>query len=87
MISDKYAGTPDTLSTPATDVIEIIPDDANDLSDITKALNAATAGTIRVTTEGGTTTDVFIAAGVVFPLRVRRIWSTGTTATGLRGLS
>lgn len=87
MISDKYASTPDTLSTPATDATEIVPDDAADLTYLTKALNVATAGTVRVTTETGTTTDVFVAAGTVFPLRVRRVWATGTTATGLRGLT
>jgi len=87
MISDKYASTPDTLSTPATNVVEITPDDTADLASLTKALNVATAGTVRVTTEMGATTDVFIAAGVVFPLRVRRVWATGTTATGLRGLA
>ena len=87
MISDKYASTPDTLSTPATDVSEIVPDDGTDLPYLTKALNVATNGTVRITTEAGTTTDVFVAAGVVFPLRVRRVWATGTTATGLRALT
>ena len=86
MTNDRFAADPDTLSTPATDIAEIMPSDAQDLPVVTKALNAATAGLVRVTTERGTVADVFLAAGVVFPLRVRRVWATGTSATGLRAL-
>lgn len=86
MINDKYRSHSNTLSSPSTDVAPITPDDANDLPHVTKALNAATSGTVRVTTESGTEADIFIAAGVVFPLRVRRVWASGTSATGLRGL-
>lgn len=86
MIIDKFASDPDTLSTPSTEVAEIVPSDTADLAHVTKALNAATTGTVRITTETGTVTDIFLAAGVVFPLRVRRVWSTGTSATGLRAL-
>jgi hypothetical protein len=86
MAADKYAADPDTLSTPATDVATVVPSDTADLAHVSKALNAATAGTVRVTTERGTVADVFLAPGVVFPLRVRRVWATGTTATGLRAL-
>lgn len=86
MIFDKFASDPNTLSTPATEVAEIVPSDTTDIAHITKALNAATAGTVRITTERGAVTDIFLAAGVVFPLRVRRVWATGTSATGLRAL-
>lgn len=86
MITDKYASDPETLSTPASDIFTITPNDGADLPRVTKALNAATAGLVRVTTDRGTEADVFLAAGVVFPLRVRRVWATGTSATGLRGL-
>ena len=86
MITDPFATYPDTLSTPATDVAEIIPSDTVDLAQVTKGLNAATAGAVRVTTDAGSVIEVFLTAGTVFPLRVRRVWATGTTATGLRGL-
>ena len=83
---DKYATVSPSLSTPATSVIDITPDDANDLSHVTVALNVSTRGRVRVTTQNGDITDVSISPGVAFPLRVRRVWATGTTATGLRGL-
>lgn len=76
-----------TPSEPAIDVFDIMPDDSQDLARDTIALNVTTPGRVRVTTVGGTTTDVEIHPGHAFPLRARRVWLTGTTATGLRGLA
>lgn len=44
-----------------------------------------TAGNIKVDLVGGQTITLAIATGWVglIPLRVKRVWSTGTTATGL----
>jgi hypothetical protein len=39
-----------------------------------------------VTTLDGSTADITVHPGQAFPIRVRRVWSTGTTATGLFGL-
>lgn len=86
MTIDIFAAADDTLTSPATDIEEITPSDVADLAYMTKSLNVATPGVVRVTTETGTISDVFIAAGLPFPLRVRRVWATGTTATGIRGL-
>jgi uncharacterized protein with PhoU and TrkA domain len=86
MTIDTFVNASDTLTTPATDIEQIVPSDTSDLGHMTKALNAATAGVVRVTTQQGTITDIFLAAGTVFPLRIRRVWATGTSATGLRGL-
>ena len=86
MTIDTFAAADDTLTSPATDIEEVTPSDVADLAQLTKALNVATPGLVRVTTETGTISEIFIAAGVVFPLRVRRVWATGTTATGIRGL-
>jgi len=78
-----YAGGP---GLPATSIIDITPSDVIDLSYVTVALNVATPGRIRVTTLDGDTSDVSVAPGAAFPLRVSRVWMTGTTATGIRGL-
>lgn len=64
----------------------IAPSDSTDLAQVTRALNVAAAGLVRVRTVGGDTADVYVAAGVAFPIRVRRVHATGTTATGIRGL-
>ena len=71
---------------PAITVFDVVPDDTKDLPYVTTALNVHTPGTVRVTTDGGTTSDVTIHPGHSFPLRVRRVWQAGTTATGIRGL-
>lgn len=86
MTIDTFASANNTLHSPATNIEEIVPSDAADLSYLTTALNVATPGDVRVTTDSGTISTVFIEAGVPFPLRVRRVWATGTTATGIRGL-
>lgn len=73
-------------SDPAITVFDIVPDDGGDLPHVTAALNVATPGTVRVTTDDGSVSDITVHPGVAFPIRARRIWQTGTTATGLRGL-
>lgn len=72
---------------PAIRVFEIVPDDGNDLAEVTSAINVATPGVVRITTEDGSTSDVMVHPGDAFPVRARRVWLTGTTATGLRGLT
>jgi len=71
------------LESPATRLVAAIPDDAQDLSHASRAVNVATSGTVRVTTLGGDVATVYIAAGLAFPLRVTRVWASGTTATGI----
>lgn len=73
-------------SDPAITVFDITPDDGADLAHVTSALNVATPGTVRVTTLDGSVADLSIHPGQAFPLRARRVWQTGTSATGIRGL-
>lgn len=64
----------------------VTPDDATDLGFQTRAISFAANGAIRVTTSGGDTVTIpsgALAAGVMHPLQVTRIFSTGTTATGI----
>ena len=86
-MSDRFSSFTPGLESPASFLQDVTPDDANDLPVISRALNVATAGTVRVTTSGGDTATVTIVAGVAFPVRARRIWATGTTATGIVAMS
>lgn len=79
-IFDGFAGG---LESPATHVLAATPSDTADLTHASRAINVAGAGAVRVTTIGGTTGIVYVAAGVPFPIRATRIWQTGTTATGI----
>lgn len=75
------------LSDPAIAAFDVFPNDSQDLAHVASALNVATPGTVRVTTEDGSTADITVHPGHAFPIRVRRVWLTGTTATGIRGLA
>ena len=83
---DSFADRTRRPSDPAITLFDIVPDDDADLSHVTTALSVATPGTVRVTTVNGSVSDVVVHPGATFPLRVRRVWETGTTATGIRGL-
>lgn len=85
-MSNAFANRTRRPGDPAETIFEITPDDGADLSRITTALNVATPGTVRLTLADGSVSDVSIAPGLAFPVRARRIWATGTSATGIRGL-
>jgi len=77
------------LQNPAERAFSITPNDSTDLTVPTRGICLAAAGDLKVTTLGGDTvtfSDGSLAAGVIHPLRVRRVWSTGTTATGIFGV-
>ena len=83
----RYANRHRRPDEPAMTVFDILPDDATDLALTTIALNVASPGTVRVTTVDGSTADLSISPGVAFPVQARRVWQTGTSATGIRGLA
>ncbi len=71
-------------SNPAENAAEISPSDSSDLTNTARALYVGTQGNVKVTTAGGdTVTFEGIAAGSIIPVRVQRVFSTGTTATNL----
>lgn len=86
-MSDPFATRTRTPVDPAQTIFAIAPDDATDLDQPTLALNVATLGTVRVTTADGTTDEITILPGYAFPVRATRVWQTGTTATGIKGLA
>ena len=45
------------------------------------ALCVTTAGTYKITTLMDNDVSVYLAAGVLHPIWVRRVWSTGSAAT------
>lgn len=80
---DPFADHLSGLESPASKLSAIIPDDTTDLPEACRALNVAGAGTIALVTVDGSTATVFVAAGIAFPVRARRILATGTTATSI----
>lgn len=86
-MADRFSTRTRSLSDPAVTAFDVTPDDATDLPTVTLALNVATPGKVRVTTQDGSVADLTIHPGHAFPLRVRRVWETGTTATGIHALA
>lgn len=84
---DEFADNTSGLSSPITAAEDITPNDAVDLGHVTRALYVGGEGALRVTLQGGeTVTLAAVNGGALYPLRVARVWATGTTATYLVGL-
>jgi hypothetical protein len=83
---DPFDGYAQSLESPATILVPVTPEDAADLPMPSRALNVTQEGLVRVTTTGGSTATLYIAAGIGFPVRATRVWATGTTATGITAL-
>jgi len=86
-MTDKFNKHVTGLDSPAISLQSVTPDDATDLTVTCRALNVAETGYVAVTTRDGSVGRVFVAAGTPFPIRVSRVWATGTTATGIVALS
>lgn len=73
---------------PAVTAFVITPADDADLATPTRGISFAGAGALKVTTVDGTTVTIpsgALAAGVVHPLAVKRVFATGTGATNIVG--
>jgi hypothetical protein len=71
----------------ATHAASVTPSDTTDLSDVTRWLYVGGSGNIVVNMADGTTVTLLgIAAGSLLPIRVSRVKSTNTTATGIVAL-
>jgi hypothetical protein len=65
------------------DAAAVTPSDTVDLT-TPAVVYVGVSGSVQVTTAQGTTvTFAGVPAGFVIPLQVRRVWSTGTTASSL----
>ncbi len=85
-MSDKFSQFIRGLNSPPYGGFDITPSDADDLPTVTRALNVGVSGRVHVTLLDNTEATLFLQAGGIFPLRVRRVWAAGTTASDLVGL-
>lgn len=85
-MADPFQQYTPGLESPASHLDAVVPSDTTDLTTACRALNVGESGFVRVTTVGGDTETIFIAAGSAFPVRAQRVWSTGTTATNIVAL-
>lgn len=81
-MADQYSNIAPTLTSPALDAAAVIPDDTDDLPNITRALYVGGAGDIAVEMMSGSSVVLrAVPGGALVPLRARRVLSAGTTAT------
>ena len=70
----------------ATGVFLITPSDSVDLAIATRAIRANAAGTVKITGADDGITICNFLAGETRPIRAKRVWAAGTSATGLEGM-
>jgi hypothetical protein len=84
---DEFRKYSRSLVSPAENAAKIVPNDATDISNVSRALYVGGAGDLHVMMlGGGTAAFANIPAGTLIPLRVTRVLATGTTATAILGL-
>lgn len=85
---DPFSEHQPGLDSPAAHAEPLTPSDAGTLTRATRAIYVGGAGNLRVTmVSGGVVTLTGVLAGQIYPLRAAQVLATGTTATGLVGLS
>lgn len=86
-MADEFSEFQPGLESPMENGFSITPHDTNDLDYTTRGLYVGVSGHVKVDLAGGDTVTLnSMAAGVVHLLRVTRVYSTGTAATGIVGL-
>lgn len=72
---------------PATRAFAITPNNSTDLTNVTRGIYVGASGDLKVDLmNGDAVTFVGLAAGVIHPMCVKRVYATGTTATGIVGV-
>lgn len=86
-MADKFVGA-DGVTSSARDALAVTPSDSTDLVDIPKAVYVGAAGNLVCTLVDDTTSVTFVGvqAGSILPIRPKRVFATGTTATSLLAL-
>lgn len=73
---------------PAESLVSITPNDGTDIAENARALYIGGAGDVSVIAVGDSSavTLTAVSAGTILPIRVKRVLSTGTTATAIVAL-
>ncbi len=86
-MAQDFGNMPETLESPISNAFVVATSDVADLAHTTRAIQAAVDGLVYADfVESGTNVPVFCIAGIVYPYRLSRIYTTGTAATGIVGL-
>ena len=87
MSTDDFGTIPSALDSPIKRAAAVTPSDTTDLTNYARALWIGTGGDVKVTTIAGDAVTLSNAvAGSYIPIRVKLVWSTGTTASDIVAL-
>lgn len=88
ILTDKYK-LQDDVSSPSRNPFTITPSDSTELTVIPKGIYVGTGGTVVLLGDTATANATFVnvQSGQIIPVRVRKVFATGTTATNLVGLA
>lgn len=65
----------------------ITPNDTTDLTRVTRGIYVGASGTLKVDmADASTVTFTGLAAGMIHPIAAKRVYVTGTSATGIVGV-
>jgi len=86
-MTDPFAGYAGSLVSPPANAFDVTPSDTQDLPNSVRAIYLAVSGDVKVDMVGVGTGLVYpaVPANQWFALRAKRIYATGTTATGIKG--
>lgn len=83
-MGDAFDSFTPGLDAPLAAAAAVTPSDAADLATTSRALHLGGGGNLRVTLAAGGAAVTFTAMAAGWhPIRVRRVWATGTTATAI----
>jgi len=86
-MSDKFSNYHSGLESPAERAFAITGSDSTDLTVFPRAIYVGGAGNVKVVTLGGDeVTFNGVLAGTILPVRVKKVFSTGISATNLIGV-
>jgi len=86
-MADDFETHAPGLSSPVSSGEDITPSDSSELAHFTRVIYVGGEGDVRVKLlSGDDVTLVSVPAGAMYPIRVRQVFSTGTTASNIVGL-
>jgi len=82
-MADDFSAYSTALDSPVSRLVSVTCSDSTDLDTVARVLYITTSGNVKLTTLGGDTVTINLDKGW-HPIRVSRVWSTGTaTTTGI----
>jgi len=87
-MTDTFQSWRPGLESPAVNAFSVTPNDSADLANSTRGIYVGVSGDIKIDTVGGDSAVTFVglAAGIIHPIRAKRIYATDTTATSIVGV-